>query len=56
MKIVIKGEEDLLVLPASLLAPLGAVVVYGQADFGIILVKVDESIKEKIYGLIKQFD
>ena len=56
VKIVIKGEEDLLVLPAALLAPLGSIVVYGQADFGIILVKVNESIKEKIYGLIKQFD
>ena len=38
--IVVKGEEDLLTLIAVLYAPINAVVVYGQPNFGIVVVKV----------------
>ncbi|QQS44656.1 pantetheine-phosphate adenylyltransferase [Candidatus Roizmanbacteria bacterium] len=54
--IIIKGEEDLLALPAILLSPLNSVVVYGQADMGIILIAVTEEKKEQIAGIIKQFE
>jgi len=54
--IVINGEEDLLTLPAILIAPLGSVVAYGQHDLGIILVLVTEEIKDKVRGIIKQFE
>src|SRR3989344_795747 len=53
--IVIAGEEDLLALPAILLAPLKSVVVYGQMDMGVILVEVTEKIKEKVGKIVKQF-
>ena len=39
-QIVVKGEEDLLTLIAVLYAPINAVVVYGQPNFGIVVVKV----------------
>ncbi len=38
--IVVKGEEDLLTLIAVLYAPINAFVVYGQPNFGIVVVKV----------------
>ena len=53
--IVIDGEEDLLALPAILLAPLHSVVLYGQFDQGIVMVTVTEKIKEKVADLVRQF-
>jgi uncharacterized protein (UPF0218 family) len=38
--IVVRGEEDLLTLIAVLYAPENAFVVYGQPNFGIVVVKV----------------
>jgi uncharacterized protein (UPF0218 family) len=38
--IVVKGEEDLLTLIAVLYSPENAFVVYGQPNFGIVVVKV----------------
>lgn len=53
--VVIKGEEDLLTLPAILLAPLGALVLYGQMNIGVVVVEVTEEIKQKITTLIAKF-
>lgn len=52
----IKGEEDLLALPAVLLAPLGSMIIYGQVNLGIILVPVTEEKKDMVAGIIKQFE
>jgi hypothetical protein len=40
--LVVDGEEDLATLPAILVAPAGASVVYGQPGEGMVLVTVDE--------------
>jgi len=53
--VLIRGEEDLLTLPAILLAPLGTMVLYGQKDVGAVMVEVTEEIKQKISNIIKQF-
>jgi uncharacterized protein (UPF0218 family)/phosphopantetheine adenylyltransferase len=53
--ITIEGEEDLLVLPAILLSPLGSVVLYGQPNEGVVLVEVTEIAKQKARGLVEQF-
>lgn len=49
------GEEDLLVLPTILMAPLFSKVIYGQKDLGFIAVTVTESLKEKVKGLMQLF-
>jgi hypothetical protein len=41
-RIVVTGEEDLAVLPAVLLAPRGATIVYGQPGEGMVATRVDE--------------
>jgi cytidyltransferase-like protein len=51
-EIVISGEEDLLALPAILLAPLGSIVVYGQYGLGVVLVHVTEEFKESMRTLM----
>ncbi|PIZ64313.1 hypothetical protein CO051_03445 [Candidatus Roizmanbacteria bacterium CG_4_9_14_0_2_um_filter_39_13] len=55
-RIVIQGEEDLLALPAILLAPLKSVIIYGQFDVGIVMVEVNEFMKKKVAGIIEQFE
>jgi uncharacterized protein (UPF0218 family) len=45
--ILVDGEEDLAVLPALLLAPTGASVVYGQPDEGMVLVGVYAGVRER---------
>ena len=53
--IIIEGEEDLLALPAILFAPLRSVVLYGQMDLGVVMVEVDEKIKNKVRNIVKEF-
>ena len=55
--IIIEGEEDLLTLPAILLAPLHSLVCYGQFDLeAVIMVEVTEEKKKFIASLIRQFE
>jgi uncharacterized protein (UPF0218 family) len=53
-KIIIKiaGEEDLLVLPVILEAPLNSKVLYGQPNEGLVVVTVTEEIKDKVQRLL----
>jgi len=54
--IVVDGEEDLLTLPAIMLAPLGAVVFYGQFGLGAVRVKVTEEKKKLVKELLSKFN
>ncbi|WP_049986374.1 GTP-dependent dephospho-CoA kinase family protein [Halobellus rufus] len=54
--IVVDGEEDLAALPAVLVAPLGATVVYGQPDEGMVRVAVTEESKAEMRALIERMD
>lgn len=53
--VVIKGEEDLLALPAILFTPLGSIVLYGQIDLGVIAVQVEEKKKKDILEILQKF-
>ncbi len=50
--IVVDGEEDLLVLPIVALAPLESIVLYGQPDKGVVMIKVTEKKKKEVIHLI----
>ena len=52
--IVVKGEEDLAVLPCLLIAPEDAVVLYGQPNEGLVFVNVFEG-KDKATKLMTYF-
>ncbi|HEY7227576.1 MAG TPA: GTP-dependent dephospho-CoA kinase family protein [Nitrososphaeraceae archaeon] len=47
------GEEDLLTLPVCYFAPSNTIVCYGQPLEGLVLIKVDNSIKRKAKELMK---
>ena len=42
IRILVSGEEDLLVVPALAYAPHKATIMYGQPGVGLVIVKVDE--------------
>lgn len=54
--LVVDGEEDLLVLPAILFAPLESHVYYGQPDVGIVEVIVTPEVKTKVTDLLAKFE
>lgn len=51
----VEGEEDLLVIPAVLLAPKNSLVIYGYPKKGICVIEVNEKSKKKIKNLLKLF-
>lgn len=53
--LIVDGEEDLLALPAMLLAPLGAMVLYGLFDRGVVVNLVTEELKKKIEEIVEKF-
>lgn len=53
--ITIEGEEDLAVLPAVLILPLGFTIYYGQPNKGIVKVVIDMPAKERAKSLLRQF-
>ncbi|MFX0096538.1 MAG: GTP-dependent dephospho-CoA kinase family protein [Candidatus Hodarchaeota archaeon] len=54
--IIVDGEEDLLTIPAVLLAPNRAIVIYGQPDVGVVVVNINEETKKHYRELAKQME
>ncbi|WP_435185092.1 GTP-dependent dephospho-CoA kinase family protein [Halobellus sp. EA9] len=54
--IVVDGEEDLATLPAVLVAPEGATVVYGQPGEGMVAVAVTSEAKAEMRSLLAEMD
>ena len=55
-KVFVEGEEDLTALAAIKEAPDGAVVLYGQPDEGLVVVVVDDKMKDKVNGMIEEME
>lgn len=53
IRIEVEGEEDLLVLPAVILAPEGSLVVYGQPGKGLVAVRVSEEKRREALELYR---
>lgn len=49
--VAVDGEEDLAFLPLVLYSPLGAKVLYGQPDVGLVISTVDEALKARIQDI-----
>ena len=52
VRILVTGEEDLLVLPVCIHAPENSVVMYGQPNEGLVLVKITSEIRNKAQSLL----
>jgi len=55
-KVVVDGEEDLLTLVAVLCAPENSLVVYGQPNEGIVVMRVMEQTKEMIRRMVEAME
>jgi hypothetical protein len=51
-RITVTGEEDLLVLPACLFAPENSVVLYGQPNEGLVIVRINSEIRNKAQAIM----
>ncbi len=54
--ILVEGEEDLVVLPVVLAAPLGTHVFYGQPYQGVVVIEVSEEYKRIAYNIVSSFE
>lgn len=54
--IKVNGEEDLAAIPAVLYAPYGSVVLYGQPDEGVVLIKVTPECKRRCAGILSEME
>ncbi|KAF6245059.1 GTP-dependent dephospho-CoA kinase family protein [Nitrosopumilus sp. b2] len=52
VRILVNGEEDLLVLPVCVYAPENSVVMYGQPNEGLVIVKITSEIRNKAQSLL----
>lgn len=52
----IDGEEDLLAIPATLLAPNGSIILYGQPDQGVVVIYVSKDTKQRFQDIIKAME
>ena len=54
--ILVSGEEDLGAIPAVLYAPYGSIVLYGQPDEGVVLIKVTPECKRRCARILAKME
>jgi len=52
VRIIVDGEEDLLVIPVCIFAPENSVVIYGQPNEGLVIVQITPEIQAKIQKML----
>lgn len=52
VRIFVQGEEDMLALPLFIMVPERSVVIYGQPIRGMVIVKINDDIRQKARDLI----
>ena len=52
VRLSVNGEEDLLVIPVCVYAPENAIVLYGQPNEGLVIVKITPEIRNKTQKLL----
>ena len=52
IRIIVDGEEDLLVIPVCLFAPENCVVMYGQPNEGLVIVEITNQVREKVQNIV----
>ena len=52
VRVIVKGEEDLLVIPVCIFAPENSVVMYGQPNEGLVFVHVTPEMQAKVQKIL----
>jgi uncharacterized protein (UPF0218 family) len=56
VRIIVKGEEDLLVIPVCIFAPENSIIMYGQPNEGLVLVHVTPEMRAKVQKILDSMD
>ena len=56
IRITVDGEEDLLVIPVCLYAPENCIVMYGQRNKGLVIVHINQEIKDKVQKIVNSMN
>ena len=56
VRIVVNGEEDLLVIPVCIHAPKDSVVMYGQPNEGLVIFQITPEIRNKTQRLLDSME
>ncbi|MDK2790429.1 MAG: GTP-dependent dephospho-CoA kinase [Methanothermococcus sp.] len=54
--LIVKGEEDLLTIPVIKYFPENTMVLYGQPDEGVVILKITKDLKHKIDEILKMME
>ena len=54
IRLLVDGEEDLLVLPVCLFAPQNSVVMYGQPNEGLVVAEITTEVRDKVQKIVNQ--
>ena len=52
IRVLVDGEEDLLVLPTCLFSPQNYVIMYGQPNEGLVIVRITNEVLEKVQNIV----
>jgi len=52
VRIVVDGEEDLLVVPVCISAPENSIVMYGQPSEGLVIIQITPEIRAKVQKIL----
>jgi len=52
VRITVNGEEDLLVIPVCIHGPDNAIIMYGQPNEGLIIVRLTEDLRKKTKSIL----
>jgi uncharacterized protein (UPF0218 family) len=56
VRLIVNGEEDLLVIPVCIYAPENSVVMYGQPNEGLVLIQITPEIRNKTQRLLDSME
>jgi len=56
VRIHVNGEEDLLVIPVCIYAPENSIVMYGQPNEGLVIVRINEKIRNKTKSILESMN
>jgi len=54
VRVLVDGEEDLVAIPAIALAPVSAVILYGQPGEGVVAVRADAGAKSRNRAILAE--
>ena len=52
IRVLVDGEEDLLVLTTCLFSPQNYVIMYGQPNEGLVIVRITNEVREKVQNIV----